>query len=29
MAPADLESEKQKRRDALHRAEAMLNGVGK
>jgi len=27
-APADIESEKQKRRDALHRAEAMLNEVG-
>jgi len=28
LAPADVESEKQKRRDALHRAEAMLAGVG-
>ena len=28
-APADIESEKQKRRDALHRAEALLAEVGK
>jgi len=28
-APADVESEKQKRRDALHRAEAMLNEAAK
>jgi alpha-glucosidase len=28
LAPADVESEKQKRRDALHRAEALLAGVG-
>ncbi|MGO9324601.1 MAG: TIM-barrel domain-containing protein [Terracidiphilus sp.] len=28
-APADIESEKQKRRDALHRAEALLEEVGK
>jgi len=28
-APADIESEKQKRRDALHRAEALLGEIGK
>jgi alpha-glucosidase len=28
-APADIESEKQKRRDALHKAEALLGDVGK
>lgn len=28
-APADIESEKQKRRDALHRAEALLAEAGK
>ena len=28
-APADIESEKQKRRDALHRAEALLGEVAK
>jgi alpha-glucosidase len=29
LAPADIESEKQKRRDALHRAEALLTEAGK
>jgi len=29
LAPADIESEKQKRRDALHRAEALLGEAGK
>jgi hypothetical protein len=29
LAPADLESEKQKRRDALHRAEALLDEAAK
>jgi alpha-glucosidase len=29
LAPADIESEKQKRRDALHRAEALLAELGK
>ncbi len=29
LAPADVESQKQKLRDALHRAEALLSDVGK